>query len=78
MELRCLNFSVLESIVIGGKSTKVKKWMAFKKKWIADYYLNPLVEFQNSCFRAKGIHVRIDLLGGRSEPPDVVVCCHTL
>ena len=69
---------VPESIIIGGKNTKVKKWMAFKRKWIVDYYLNPLVEFQNARFREKGINARIDFLGGRPAPPDVVVCCNIL
>ena len=78
-----LSFSVPRSIVIGGKSTKVKKWMAYKRRWILEYYVNPMLEFHESRLSVKRINMRVDIevldvLGRRPPPPDVVLCCNIL
>ena len=38
-------FALSESVMIGGKSTKVTKIMTFKSQWMLRNYLEPLAEF---------------------------------
>ena len=73
---------VPESITIAGRRTKVKKWMTYTQAWMAEYLLNPFLEFQQSRFKAKGIEGRLTMEFGRTQPapewPDIFTWCNIL
>ena len=71
-------FSVPQSTMIGGKSTRVKKWMAYNDTWIMEYYVKPLLEFQNSVWSSRGINARLEIveLLSRGQKTPNIVCCN--
>lgn len=49
-------FAVSDNMVIGGKRTRVAKIMYFKRRWLQNFYITPIMSFQGRLERiARGL-----------------------